>query len=430
MDNPSDPVTIHNESNNQITLEPPQSMENPLVYNDYYSYNQSMPNFQSGYYVTQGIPYGMNSTYNMVPMNPHYNMISMNPQYMFPINPQYNMMSSNPQQNIPSNTSETINRQNTLPVDQDNVVINSQQMGFIDQQYISSVNPEFVNLQEHYEPMSQEISYQSIPETYHQNIPQENYYNNIYSGEKYETQQHLISQNGNYEPMSQEIHQQSIGNTHYNIPQMIKSTRPAADYYVEIKWGNGFEPWKLVRFSTPMDGNCLFHAIANSFFTPYYSEILNGNQIPRIKIITELRRELSEKLANKINDQSDKRHYDILYGGNVPIFSKTVPEFNIEYMQKQLNSNNHIGYGYMEFIGNALNKDIYILEGIREGIYVTDELPFTIKGNRNSIVLYYMNSHYELVGIQNSDGTFDTHFDPKHNFITFLYSIVKQITKK
>lgn len=203
---------------------------------------------------------------------------------------------------------------------------------------------------------------------------------------------------------------------------------PVGNYYAEIRWENGFDQWPLVRFSTPMDGSCLFHAISNSFFAPYHTETLHGQHIPRIKMVASLRRELSEKLASQITtDTSSPTHYDILNGGNTSAFAEAVPEFELKYMQSQLDSTTPIGYGYMEFIGNALNKDIYILEALRHDIYVTDELPLTIKGDRNSIVLYYMNGHYELVGIQNPDNTFDTHFTPDHSFIRFLYNRVCQI---
>ncbi len=102
-------------------------------------------------------------------------------------------------------------------------------------------------------------------------------------------------------------------------------------------------------------------------------------------------------------------------------------------MQKELNSHSYIGYGYIEFIGNALGKDIYVLEAIRRDIYrQTDEdLELIIKGNRNAVVLYYMdNGHYELVGLRNPDGTFDTHFSPEHSFIRFLYSRVQHVIGK
>jgi len=204
---------------------------------------------------------------------------------------------------------------------------------------------------------------------------------------------------------------------------------PVSNYYAEINWNNGFEQWPLVRFSTPMDGSCLFHAISNSFFSPYHTEMLQGKHVSRNKMVEALRHELAQKLALKISDEPDApTHYDTLNGGNTSAFAEAVPEFRLEYMQSQLDSHTPIGYGYMEFIGNALNKDIYILEAVRRDIYNTDELRLTIKGDRNSIVLYYMNGHYELVGIQNSNGSFDTHFSPNHSLIRFLYNRVKQIT--
>lgn len=215
-------------------------------------------------------------------------------------------------------------------------------------------------------------------------------------------------------------------NPFHQMPQAIKS--PAANYYCLIKWDGLISQWNLVRFSTPMDGNCLFHAISNSFFEPYHTEQMNGKHVSRTQMVSFLRKELAEKLATKISEEPDSHtHYDTLNGGNTSAFAEAVPEFKLSYMQSQLNSSFPIGYGYMEFIGNALNKDIYILEALRRDIYVTDELSLTIKGNRRSIVLYYMNGHYELVGIHNPDGTFDTHFSPDHSLIRFLYNRVQQI---
>jgi hypothetical protein len=211
----------------------------------------------------------------------------------------------------------------------------------------------------------------------------------------------------------------------FPFPEDIKS--PFASYYAYINWENGFEKWDIVRFSTPMDGSCLFHAISNSFFEPYHSEILNGKHVSRKKMVSSLRKELAQKLAEEVED--DIRFYDTINEGNTNSFAKEVPEFNLEYMQSQLDSNNPIGYGYMEFIGNILQKDIYILSGSTKGIYVTDELPLTIKGDRKSIVLYYINGHYELVGIKN-ENSFETHFNPTHEFIQFLNKKVQDILLK
>ncbi len=205
------------------------------------------------------------------------------------------------------------------------------------------------------------------------------------------------------------------------------SKSPTSKYCTLVQWENGFEKWKLCRFATPMDGSCLFHCIANSFFEPYHTETFNGNHISRQNIIKLFRSELAEKLSSKISDDNDTTYYQYLNAGNTASFAEYVPEFKLDYMKSQLNSNNQIGYGYMEFISMVLDKDIYILDAVRHDIYVTDELPFMIKGNRSSIVIYYINGHYELVGINIDDKTFLTHFSPNHSFIKFLYDRVQQI---
>lgn len=211
--------------------------------------------------------------------------------------------------------------------------------------------------------------------------------------------------------------------------KMPNVTHPVANYYTEINWGNGYEQWPLCRFATPLDGNCLFHAIANSFFLPYHEQSLNGRTATRAQIVTTLRQELSKRLEEVDPNDSEKRtYYARLSNGNTAKFADAVPEFQLKTMQEQLSSNAPIGYGYMEFICDALNKDIYILEAARADIYVNDELPFCIKGNRKSIVIYYMNGHYELVGIRAPDGSFDTYFAPDHPFIRFLNNIVKEVS--
>lgn len=209
---------------------------------------------------------------------------------------------------------------------------------------------------------------------------------------------------------------------------LVKSENgPVANYYAEIRWPQ-FSQWKVVRFSTPMDGNCLFHSISNAFFAPYHKEKLRGEHMSRYQIVSMLRHELSRKLGEPISkDPGAPTYYDLLNGGNTKVFSEAVPEFTLSNMKRELKSNNPLGFGYLEFIGNALEKDIYILEGKRCDIYSSHELPFTIKGNRKSIVLYYIEGHYELVGLELADGTFATHFEPNHSFIRALNKRVNEI---
>jgi hypothetical protein len=203
---------------------------------------------------------------------------------------------------------------------------------------------------------------------------------------------------------------------------------PVSPYFLYLNWSNGYENWPLCRFATAGDGSCLFHGIANAFFVPYRTEILNGKHMLRLKIISNLRKELSEMLSAKMGPYPNSpSYYDKLNNSNTAAFASAVPEFQLEYMKAQLDSSNSIGYGYIEFIGNALNKDIYILEGARRDIYVTDELPYTIRGDRNAIVLYYINGHYELVGLKTGESCFETHFSPSHSFIQFLRERVRTL---
>ncbi len=191
--------------------------------------------------------------------------------------------------------------------------------------------------------------------------------------------------------------------------------------FQNINW-YGFN---LMIFDVPKDHHCLFHAIIMAFFKPYIAKEFNGRPMTQLQIITNLRYELAEKLAQPVK-VNGPRHYDLLNNGNTLQFSKSIPEFKLHYMMNKLKSNDHIGYGYLELICNQLNKDIYILDANTQELYQTDEYKYSIKG-RNSIVLYYTHdknnehlNHYDLIGI---DGA--THFKPNNSFILFLKSKIK-----
>lgn len=175
------------------------------------------------------------------------------------------------------------------------------------------------------------------------------------------------------------------------------------------------DKFELIIIEIPKDGSCLFHALLLAFFNPYITENFKGNYISRNQIVSNLRTELSEKLAKPINGKYGKTYYETLHNGQTIEFSKHVPEFSLRYMQYQLRSKNHIGYGFLSFISDRLNKDIFILDSTGK-IYVSDEV--TVKG-RNAIVLYYNNNHYELIGLKCEDYIL-THFKPDNEFIKFL----------
>jgi hypothetical protein len=212
----------------------------------------------------------------------------------------------------------------------------------------------------------------------------------------------------------------------YGGPQPLHGQSVNSKYFVPILWQNGFEDWNLARFETPGDGNCLFHALLNSFFIPYITGKLQETEVTPELLVKAFRKKLSEKLDTPRSD-GGPTYYQALAGGELAKQAIHVREYELPNMQKLLNSDAWIGYGYMEYIGDICNKDIYILEGHRHDLYVSDELRFCIKGNRNSIVLYYCNSHYEPVGILDENNKFQTLFSPNHSFIRFLKRRVDDI---
>jgi hypothetical protein len=169
----------------------------------------------------------------------------------------------------------------------------------------------------------------------------------------------------------------------------------ASNHHRHLTW---YYPWDVAVFSTPPDGNCLFHAILFS---------LGRKDV----VVSELRQLLADRLH---------RHYDSLHNGEIRSFSESVPEFSLERMEKELRSNRPIGYGYISFIADQIDRDIYVIDGMRRTLYRSDEV--TVKGRR-AIVVFYANGHYESVGARSDRyASFDVDFHPGHEFIRTLQS--------
>lgn len=212
------------------------------------------------------------------------------------------------------------------------------------------------------------------------------------------------------------------------MPDFSIKNCPIGEYMRPLMWNNGYEKWNLVSINTPMDGNCLFHAILNATSYFYRQGHIAGKEMDRASMVATLRKEMAAKLSTVPNGKT-KTYYESLSNGNIKEFSENVPEFTLDYMKSELMSNKPIGYGYIEYICDIFDSDIYILERNRKELYVTHEMIYCIKGNRNSIVLLYMEGHYELVGIL-KENEINTYFTSDHTLIQFLYEKTKEIVEK
>ncbi len=193
-----------------------------------------------------------------------------------------------------------------------------------------------------------------------------------------------------------------------------------------LDWRNGTLNYPgMGRKRTIGDGSCFFHAITDAYFRPYQRGNLNGKSLNRIKFVKYLRYDLANELERRINPNG-RMIYDKLSRGKLREISKTLQQYSLENMQKELRSNRSVDNVYLEFISNVLDKDIYILDFMKKDVYITGDDRDILYKNRDSIVLLFIPGHYELVGVK-EQGKIKTLFKANHPFIT---SIVTRMNEK
>jgi len=169
----------------------------------------------------------------------------------------------------------------------------------------------------------------------------------------------------------------------------------------------------LMVLSTIGDGNCFFHSVLRAFNTTY----TNAKSITdRVNMARTFRNALADLLED-IDPLTGKTYYAGLNYGQLESISGGVKEYSLAGLQKELRSSSPVDNIYQELISNSLNKDIYIIDGTKKDMYhVGTAFPLYYKG-RNSIILYYVPGHFEVVGLKHSDGSIDTLFTPEHPLI-------------
>jgi len=169
----------------------------------------------------------------------------------------------------------------------------------------------------------------------------------------------------------------------------------------------------LVIVPTIGDGNCFFHSVLRAFNTSY---IKAGSTLERVNLARTFRNALADRL-NEVDPLTGSDYYSGLNNGNLEDFSKGVKEYSKESLYRELLSSDPVDNIYQELISNAVNKDIYIIDGETNDMYNVGSAYKLFYKGRNSIIIYYTPGHYEVVGIKRKDGTIDTIFTPEHELI-------------
>ncbi len=205
-------------------------------------------------------------------------------------------------------------------------------------------------------------------------------------------------------------------------------------------------PWKeddpfhyhnMIRIRTISGPSSFLHAIFNAFFMPYRSNQFNGEMFNRHEFIQTFREKLAYRLLELAEPEQSKevRVYDTLCKGKNKEIASAIKSYTIEVMQSELlDKDFFLDDKYLELISNEINKDIYILNGLTNDVWVKTEDTDLFYKNRGTIVIIAFPAHFETVGVlvgNSIDTDIKYHFDPTSNFVEALktrYEAVKKNT--
>ncbi|SNW62944.1 Hypothetical protein ORPV_1040 [Orpheovirus IHUMI-LCC2] len=168
-----------------------------------------------------------------------------------------------------------------------------------------------------------------------------------------------------------------------------------------LRWRGPLRYPNLVSIKTLGDGSCFFHAVCNAFFVSYRKEEVNGHYMSKNEIVRKFRKELADRLGQKVdpNNINSPTYYDTLGSGYLSEYSKHVRGYSLQELQRELNSNSPVNHVYLEFISDAIEHDIYLLDEKTQDIYRTGDRYELLYKGRPSIMVLYTGGHYETIGV-------------------------------
>lgn len=191
---------------------------------------------------------------------------------------------------------------------------------------------------------------------------------------------------------------------------------------------HGFENYQVWRYRALGDGNCFFHSVLMGFIKPYRRRVdEEGKVVHRQRYAECLRDQLATKLGEKTGlSLGSPILYDVLSRGKLREFSKTIPDYTLENIQKLLRSNDHVGLEVIELTAIVLNINIFLIDIDTKDVYKTGDSELLFSPDRKgSVVLLYSNNHFDLCGItkygrNDSEDKIISHFKNDNPFIKLL----------
>lgn len=186
-----------------------------------------------------------------------------------------------------------------------------------------------------------------------------------------------------------------------------------------------FEFPSLYKFDVIGDGSCLLHAICGACEISYNQEVFNSVYTSKQQFIRSLREELSKVLP---------LYYNTLSRGELAVLAKSIPSYNMEYMQKELKSSASLGQLYFEFLAEAMNINIFLLNEQKKDVIVVNKTDFDLYyKKRDCVILLFSGEngdyagHYSYIGYEETPKVIRTKFSLEHPLIKTIKQRMFQI---
>jgi len=215
----------------------------------------------------------------------------------------------------------------------------------------------------------------------------------------------IFSTETKHEKDEEPLHNLKVGNT--DTFEYVKSS-----WYAD----------KIVRIAVIADGSCFFHGYLNGFYPRYQTmKTVEG----RKDLVGHVRFELGDNLdASNSTSKGKKTYYESSEIYTLRNSEKYVNVYNqvVDYsyngFKRMLEDPTfYIGDEVYSYVANVLGPNIIIMRGTNKDLYLHTKTEIK---NRNYVVLIGTNEHYELIGIELSDSSFQTFFPYDHPFILNL----------
>jgi hypothetical protein len=156
-----------------------------------------------------------------------------------------------------------------------------------------------------------------------------------------------------------------------------------------------FCDFNIYRIGTIGDGSCLLHSIMT-------------HEKEYRKLSEKMKSKYIKKLRKKLYKIYDEKSWENTGNGSLKLYSNIDKSYTYKKIKKRINSLQWMGDEYIDFISNYININIFII--IIENNHIIKLNNFNINYNPlfDSIIILYLNNHYESILIENT-------FVLKHN---------------